>query len=99
MIFAEMDYPNDYWDIHQELDGFLRTQFSRVESGLQSDSWYWIFDGDQKVAIDTFSSAKHQVKCSVAGPHVNHVIETLRVRYHVKVYVDPVLEGHEDPAP
>lgn len=96
MIFAEMKYPGEYWDFHQELNEFLCSHFSRAESGMQLDSWFWIFDGGERVAIDTFSSMKHQVKSARAGEHVEHVISTLRLRYEVQVYPRPELEGHED---
>jgi len=96
MIFAEMEYPSEYWDFHEELKGFLCDRFSRVESGMQLDSWFWIFDGGEKVALDTFSSTKHQVKSARAGAHVEQVISTLRLKYAVRVYSKPELEGHED---
>jgi hypothetical protein len=96
MIFAEMDYPADYWDFHEELKGFLSNHFARVESGMQIDSWFWIFDGAEKVAIDTFSSKKHQVKSARAGMHVKQIIDVLRLKYPVRVYPKPELEGHEE---
>jgi len=96
MIFAEMDHSAEYWDFHEELKGFLSSHFSRVESGMQTDSWFWIFDGGEKVAIDTFSSMKHQVKSARAGSHVENVIGVLRLKYPVRVYPKPELEGHEE---
>lgn len=98
MIFAEMNYPSPYEDFHSELSSFLSAHFSQVKSGLQGDSWFWIFDGGEKVAIDTFSSMKHQIKSARAGPHVQSVIDTLRSRYSVNVYETPTLEGHEEGA-
>ena len=96
MIFAEMEYLGEYWDFHEELEGFLCNHFSHVKSGMQLDSWFWIFDDDEKVALDTFSSTKHQVKSAKAGAHVEHVISILRSKYAVRVYSEPELEGHED---
>jgi hypothetical protein len=95
MIFAVMEFPDDYWEFHQELKEFLHIHFLRIESGLQSDSWFWILDREQKVALDTFSSGKHQVKSVKPGPHVQKVIDTLLLKYKVKVYAEPTLEGHE----
>jgi hypothetical protein len=95
MIFAEMKYSDDYWDLHEELKKFLCSHFPCVESGLQSDSWFWIFIGNEKVAIDTFSSTRHQVKSGKGGPHVQQVIDALLLNYQVTVYGDPILEGHE----
>src|SRR5262249_52344591 len=96
MIFAELEYQRHYSDFHAELFVFICNHFSQVQSGLQGDSWFWILDGEEKVAIDTFTSMKHQVKSSRAGAHVENVIETLLRRFKVKVYEEPVLEGHED---
>jgi len=59
MIFADMEYQNEYSDFHSELVVFIESNFSMVKSGLQGDSWIWIFEADEKVAINTFSSMKH----------------------------------------
>lgn len=96
MIFAAMDYPQTYADFHPELRTFLSQHFSKVESGLQGDSWFWIFDEDEKVEVDTFSSMKHQIKSGKAGPLVQRVIETLSRKYNVKVYQAPEPEAHEE---
>lgn len=96
MIFAEMDYPDHYADFHERLEQHLRTQFQHVESGLQGDSWFWVFDGVQKVEIDTFSSMKHQIKSSHAASLVQRVIESLQTAFSLNVYVQPEPEPHED---
>ena len=96
MVFAEMEYQKHYSDFHAELLAFLARHFSRVQSGLQGDSWIWILDGEEKVAIDTFTSMKHQIKSPKAGAHVRKVIETLLRQFEVKVYEEPALEAHED---
>jgi hypothetical protein len=94
MIFAEMEYTADYWVFHKELEEYLAGHFEKIESGLQGDSWFWILEHGQKVAIDTFSSMKHQIKATSFGPHVQEVIEVLRFTYKVNIYVEPRLEGH-----
>lgn len=96
MIFAEMDYQEEYWDFHSRLDVHLSAYFPHLESGIQGDSWFWIYDGEQKVAIDTFKSMKHQIKASAVGPLVRAVIKVLRLKYRIKVYPEPELEAHED---
>ena len=96
MIFADFEYSDKYSDVHSELVGFVNAHFSQVKSGLQGDSWIWILDGDEKVAIGTFSSMKHQVKSKKPGVHVQQVIDALRLRYKLKVYEEPELEGIED---
>lgn len=99
MIFAELQYPGHYSDVHDGLRDFVAQHFSRVDSGHQGDSWIWILDGGEKVAIDTFTSMKHQVKSATPGPHVQNVVDALRLQYRVKVYDPPELEGHEDAQP
>lgn len=96
MIFAELKYPDRYEDFHDELLAFLRRMYADVESGLQGDSWIWIVDKGEKVALDTFSSMKHQVKSPKAGPHVDKVIDALKERYEITIYDEPEFEGHED---
>jgi hypothetical protein len=96
MIFAEMEYQEHYSDLHPELSAFVSRNFSKVEHGLQGDSWIWILDEGEKVAIDTFTSMKHQIKSPKAGPHVQKVVDLLKRRYKLRVYEKPELEGHED---
>lgn len=95
MIFAELEYEQDYSALHDELVAFLNRSFSNVQSGLQGDSWIWILDGGEKVAIDTFSSMKHQVKSATNGPHVQKVIDALKSRYKLRILDIPEPEGHE----
>ncbi len=95
MIFAEMEYRPHYDAFHSELTAFVALHFRSVQSGLQGDSWIWIFEGNEKVALDTFTAAKHQVKSAKAGPLVRKVIDTLLSKYAVKVYRTPEREGHE----
>jgi hypothetical protein len=78
----------------EELLAFVSDHFSQVQSGSQGDSWIWISDYDKKVAIDTFSFMKHQIKSDVPGKHVGKIIEILRLKYPVKVYDTPALEAH-----
>lgn len=49
----------------------------------------------KKVAIDTFTSMKHQIKSAKAGVHVQKVIETLLRRFEVKIYEEPALEEED----
>jgi hypothetical protein len=92
MIFAEFQYADDYADMHPRIVELMEERFSKVQSGLQGDSWIWITDSDEKVAIDTFSSMRHQVKSYSAGPLVQRVIDALRVKFDVKVLDPPVEE-------
>jgi hypothetical protein len=88
-IFAELKYPDRYEDFHDELVAFVRTRFANVESGIQGDSWIWIMDGGEMVALDTFSSMKHQVKSPKPGPHVEQVIDALREEFELTIFDEP----------
>jgi hypothetical protein len=55
-----------------------------------------VLDGAERVAIDTFSSMKHQVKSHKAGLHVQEVINALLKKYNLHIYEKPEVEGHED---
>ena len=97
MIFAELKYERDYSDLHFELVEYLQSKFPDIEHGLQGDSWVWIFAGDEKVAVDTFSSMKHQVKSEQwNGGLVRQVIATLSERYKLTEFDEPEFEPHED---
>jgi len=92
MIFAEIDYPESYAEMHSAIVRLMEGRFSRVQSGLQGDSWIWIAGASEKVSIDTFSSMKHQVKSRAAGPHVVKVIDALRAKFDVRVFDVPISE-------
>jgi hypothetical protein len=96
MVFADLKYSGTYEDAHDDLYTFLQSRFDRVEGGLQSDSWIWIWFDEDKVAVDTFSAKTHQIKSSRSGVHVERVIEALKQKYNIAVYPQPVIEPHED---
>jgi superoxide dismutase len=97
MIFAEMQYKEDYSVIHAELVNLIQSNFSNVQSGLQGDSWIWVSEDNDRVAIDTFSSMKHQVKCEKHDcALINKVINILLKQYRLQIYKEPELEPHED---
>jgi hypothetical protein len=96
MIFAEIQYDIHYSDFHAELISFIEANFPNVESGLQGDSWVWITEGSEKLAIDTFTSMRHQIKSSIKdGSLVPKVIEILKSKYQVTIYEIPEYESHE----
>ena len=70
MIFAELNYKEHYDDFHQSLLEYVNANFERVDSGHQGDAWIWVYEGENKVAIDTFSSMKHQVKSETRQTHL-----------------------------
>lgn len=92
MILAAIRYEQHYADFHSELVDFISANFSEVQHGLQGDSWIWIFEGDEKVEIDTFSSMKHQVKCDSENSQLlQKVISRLSAQYDLEVYANPAL--------
>ena len=95
MIFAKLLYSEHYNSLHEVLHDELKQRFSKVEEGIQCDSWIWIWFGDRKVAVDTFTSMTHEVKSEMAGAHVTEVIEFLKKNYSLEVYDEPELEPHE----
>ena len=95
MIFAELQYQQPYSDVHDPLVGLLSRHFQHIESGLQGDSYVWVFDGTDKVAVDTFTSMQHQVKSSEPSDLVDQVLKVLAHEYQLRVLDPPEVEGHE----
>ncbi len=87
MIFAELEYEEEYGEFHQELYSYLVMNFSKIECGLQGDSWFWIFCGNEKVAIDTFSSMKHQIK-SRTTPKSNFYYFIIRFKHYLIIILN-----------
>jgi hypothetical protein len=90
LVFAELQYPEHYDAIHGELVAFLAQHFSQITSGHQGDSYIWIIEDGQRVEIDTFLCMKHQVRCRTDGPHVQKVIDVLKLKYKVHMFDKPV---------
>jgi hypothetical protein len=95
MIFAELQYPQQYSEVHAELQACLASGFSRVEDGLQSDSWVWVREGKERVTVDTFTSMQHQVKAAQPSPLVQQVLEVLERRFRLQRFDPPLPEDHE----
>lgn len=97
MLFAELDYPEHYADCHDALVALLTAHFDRVESGLQGDSWIWVFEGNEKVELDTFSAMNHQLKSPQRdGQLVPKVLKVLQSQYRIQLIDPPELEAHEE---
>jgi len=97
MIFAELHYDQHYGELHAPLVELLGSSFQDMEHGLQGDSWIWVFEDGEKVAVDTFSSMKHQVKADASSTGLaEKVIGILSTRYQVSVFPVPELEPHEE---
>ena len=83
MVFAELKYDGEYAEQHTPLHNHLAKHFTRVESGLQGDSYVWVFRDSEKVAVDTFTSVRHQVKSAYRGSLVREVMSVLQYAYEV----------------
>ena len=95
MIFATINYKGKYEDFHLPILLHLQENFERVDAGLQGDSWIWVYDGENKVAIDTFTSMNHQVKSEKVNPLIQKVISVLQEKFDVSIYTPPQPEPHE----
>ena len=97
MIFAEIKTDESYYDIYPKLLKLVQQTFSNVESGVQGDAWIWIYEGEEKVALDTFTSMRFQIKSdNINGLLVQKVISKLNEHYELYIYDEPELEGYED---
>ncbi|MBO6558785.1 MAG: hypothetical protein JJ957_20060 [Pseudomonadales bacterium] len=96
MIFAELSYPEHYSEVHGDIVNLLSSNFEKIEHGLQGDSWIWVHCDDEKVAIDSFTAMKHQVKCEIKNCElVDRVIQVLPIKYTLKRFTIPEFEPHE----
>jgi hypothetical protein len=99
VIFAELQYEMHYADVHAPLVALLQQRFPNVESGLQGDSWVWVHDTDSaasRVAMDTFTAVRHQVKSAAPSALVDRVITVLAQAFDVRVLPAPVPEAEDD---
>ena len=96
MVFAKLKYLGHYSDMHAKVFSCLEKEFEEIEEGLQGDSYVWVFQGNDKVAVDTFTAMQHEVKCSNKDSSlVGQVIEALKKEFVVVTYEHPELEPHE----
>ncbi|WP_189454343.1 hypothetical protein [Cognatilysobacter bugurensis] len=95
MVFAELHYEQHYSVEHEGIASVLSRSFPNVRSGLQGDSWIWITEHEHKVAVDTFTAMKHQVKSESPCTLVNRVLAALSRQYKMKVFTPPEPEAHE----
>lgn len=97
MIFAEIEHAIDFQTLHAELVTLIQAHFSLAKSGIQGDSWIWIYLGEEKVEIDSFSSMRPQIKSAKPGLHVLQVVDVVQKQYKLRLYREPKLEHHEEP--
>jgi hypothetical protein len=55
MIFAEMEYPENYWGIHDELVEYLKASFPEIQYGQQSDSWIGKFQASCRLNVKAYA--------------------------------------------
>lgn len=77
-------------EFYFELLDYLKQHFQEIQSGIQGDAWIWIFQDEQKVAIDTFDSMEFEIKSDRMNPLLQKVIEVLEKEYRVHVFNEPI---------
>lgn len=98
MIYAEIVSGRHYDEVFPELLAYIKDHFSNVESGAQGDSWIWIFADGEKVAVDTFSSMRFQIKSDRASTRLAEVVMTaLGRRFELLRYPAPEWEADDEP--
>lgn len=97
MIFGEIVHEEHYYDVFPELLELVKSEFIEIQSGVQGDAWIWIFENSEKVAIDSFTSMRFQLKSDRSGAiFLEKVITVLQKKYKLYLYKEPEAEGHED---
>jgi hypothetical protein len=97
MIFGEIVHEEHSYEVFPGLLELVKSEFNEVQSGVQGDAWIWIIENDEKVAIDSFTSMRFQIKCGkVGGILLGSVISVLERKYTLYLYQNPEIEGHED---
>ena len=97
MIFGEIIHDEHYYDVFPELIELIRSEFNEVESGVQGDAWIWIFENNEKVVIDSFTSMRFQFKSDRSGGILlEKVLSVLQKKYKLYLYQEPEIEGYED---
>lgn len=90
MIFGEIVHEEHYEDVFPALLGVISATFAHVDSGVQGDAWIWIFENDEKVSLDTFSSMQFQLKAKQEGGILlGKVISVLERKYKLCIYTTP----------
>lgn len=94
MIVGEIVQEQHYADVFQDLLELISTVFANVDSGIQADAWIWIFENDEKVSLDTFSSMRFQIKVD-KEPSVllGKVLSVLEDKYKLYIYEEPDTES------
>jgi hypothetical protein len=96
MIFGKLNYTEPYEEKHDKVLSCLKSEFKKIQEGLQGDSWIWVIEKNEKVAVDTFTAMQHEIKCSNKySTLVKKVIETLKKEFDLEIYENPELEAHE----
>ena len=90
MIFGEIVTEKNYCDFYPELLYFVQHHYENVESGIQGDAYIWIKDKNEKVALDTFTSMRFQIKSSQrGGTLLEGVINLLESSFSLYIYDEP----------
>ncbi len=89
-VFGIVEHTEPYADVYGDLLAHLRTTFSGVESGIQSDAWIWILRDGVKVAVDTFYATQFEVSADSDHALVRDVIAAIQSRFPIRRYDPPI---------
>ena len=90
IAFAIIEHKQNYYDFYDELLGYIKENFSQIESGIQGDAWIWVKNNQQIVAIDTFYSMQFEINSDNENELLLSVIEIIKKRYPVRIYDAPI---------
>jgi hypothetical protein len=88
MAFAVIEHSQSYHEFYDELLDYVKRHFPQVKSSVQGDAWIWIAQGEQKVAVDTFSAMQFEIKSDDKSELLQSVIDTIRKKYPVRLYAE-----------
>ena len=97
MIYGEIISDKNYYDFYPELLELIQRNFENVEAGVQGDAYIWIMNENEKIALDTFTSMRFQIKSNrYGGTLLESVIQLLESKLSVYMYEKPEIEVNDD---
>lgn len=94
MVIGEIIHEQHYVDVFQGLLELINTMFENVDSGIQGDAWIWIFEEEEKVSLDTFSSMRFQIRVEKKdGQLLDKILSILESKYKLSLYEEPEFEN------
>lgn len=96
MIIGEILHDGHCEDVFHYLLKLIEHNFQNVESGSQGDAYIWIYERDEKVSLDTFTSMRFQLKAQKSGGLLTErVLSIIKTQFEFYLYEVPEIEAHE----